>query len=46
MFTRKRIDGIIKEVAEDDSLWQELAKENAIPATPMEDIQANFRLNI
>ena len=32
IFTRKRIDGIIREVAEADSLWQGLAEENDAPA--------------
>ena len=46
MFTRKRIDGIIKEADEANSLRQELAKENDVAATLMEDIQASLRLTI
>ncbi|WP_340615792.1 hypothetical protein [Xenorhabdus entomophaga] len=45
-FTKKYIDELVEEVKESVSLWPELAKENEVPLSLIEEIEANLRLDI
>lgn len=46
LFSRKKLDGIIDEVTEQVSRWPQLAKEQGVPLSLVNEITANLRLTL
>ncbi|MDP2564468.1 type II toxin-antitoxin system HipA family toxin [Pseudoalteromonas marina] len=46
IFSRKRINEILDETIEHVSRWQELAKDNDVPKTLIDEVRSNLRLHL